>query len=588
MNPIRLLDPVVIDQIAAGEVVERPASVVKELVENALDSGASHVVVLLEDGGLRRIEVRDDGCGISAAELPLAVASHATSKLRRSEDLEAVATLGFRGEALASIAAVSRLELLSRPAGQAAAAALRVRFGRQEEVREAAGALGTRIVVEDLFLELPARRKFLKRASTELAHCSAWVERLALAHVGVGFRLEHGGRRLLEVAPADDLPSRCGAVLGPGLAAQMIEIEERSEGIGLEARVGPPESARRDASRIHLFLNGRWVRDGRLLRAVREGVREFVPVGHSPALVLMLGIPPDRVDVNVHPQKTEVRFRDERLVMGTIIRVLRRGLSRSPWATRRLGGIGGEPDPGAAPSRAGFPSGGFAPPSDHWQRRSEGRAGPRGSAVAEGTAPPPELPLEPVEAGGAGSFLSVARTYLLREVPGGLEILDQHALHERVNLEELRAEIRAGAVVCQPLLIPALVDVDRGELELLLGKAEAFRQLGVEIEAFGETTLALRSVPARLSRLQPDALVRDLLEIAREHRSASPEQLQEETLHRMSCRAAVMAGDYVDAQALGDLLRRGAALPQDRTCAHGRPVRVFLSLEDLERAFYRR
>ncbi len=597
MNRIRLLDPVVIDQIAAGEVVERPASVVKELVENALDAGAGRIEVVLEEGGVRRIEVRDDGCGIPEAELELALSSHATSKLRRSADLEAVGTLGFRGEALASIAAVSRLELTSRPADAASASTLQVRFGRREPVRAAAGPRGTRIVVEDLFLELPARRKFLKRPSTELAHCSAWVERLALAHLGVAFRLEHGGRVLLDIAAEDGLPERCAAVLGKGLAGQMIEIEHEGGGLRLEARVGPPESARRDASKIHLFLNGRWVRDPRLLRAVREGAREFVPIGHSPALVLMLALPPDRVDVNVHPQKTEVRFRDERLVMGSIIRSLRNGLARSPWATRSLGAIGAAGEatqtagaagvagdgatspPGSAPASGPFPA-----PSEHWQRRlAPGRRGT--DTLAEGA---PELPLVPAEHAPAGNFLSVNRTFLLREVAGGLEILDQHALHERVNLEELRREIRQGQVVSQPLLVPALVDVDRVELERLLAKADDFRRLGVELEAFGETTVALRAVPARLGRLRPEALVEDLLEIAAEHRDASPEQLQEETLHRMSCRGAVMAGDYLDEQALGDLLRRGAALPQDRTCAHGRPVRVFLSLEDLERAFYRR
>jgi DNA mismatch repair protein MutL len=585
LNPIRRLDPVVVDQIAAGEVVERPASVVKELVENAIDAGATRIEVILEEGGVRRVEVRDDGGGIARDELELAVTSHATSKLRSSEDLEAIATLGFRGEALASIAAVSRMEIVSRTAEAAAAASLRVRYGRAEPVREASGPRGTRIVVEDLFLELPARRKFLKRTSTELAHCSAWVERLALAHLGVGFRLEHEGRVLLDVAPDDGLPARCTAVLGAGLSERMIVVEHRNEGVRLEARVGPPESARRDTSRIHLFLNGRWVRDPRLLRAVREGAREFVPIGHAPAMVLMLSVPPDRVDVNVHPQKTEVRFRDERLVMGTVIKHLRRGLAASPWATRAVGGIGSTAEVVVPPAASG---GGLPPATDSWQRPlpagGSSRVADGGSASMEAAAP--HLGLDGPQA--AGNFLSVNRTFLLREVPGGLEILDQHALHERINLEELRRELREGQVVSQPLLVPALVDVDRVELDLLLGRADTFRTLGVEVEAFGEATVAIRAVPARLRRLNAEALVQDLLEIAREHRAASPEQLQEETLHSMACRGAVMAGDHLDQQALEDLLRRGAGLPQDRTCAHGRPVRVFLSLEDLERAFYRR
>ena len=587
MNPIRRLEPKVVDQIAAGEVVERPASVVKELLENALDAGATRIETLLQEGGSKRIEVRDDGSGIPADELQLAVTSHATSKLRDAGDLDAVATLGFRGEALASIAAVSRFEITSRSEDAPHATTLRVRFGAAEEPREAAGPRGTRIVVEDLFAELPARRKFLKRPQTEMAHCSSWVERLALAHEGVGFRVEHEGRVLLDVAEGDDLAARCGAVFGTGLADNMVQVDEAGEAVRLYARVGPPESARRNASRVHLFLNGRWVRDPRLLRAVREGVREFVPIGHYPTLYLALLVPPQRVDVNVHPQKTEVRFRDERLIFGTVVRALQRGLSQAPWATRSVGTVGASR--GGGPRRSGVPG---LSPSTSWERPLQHSAEQSSGVVAEEIHPSgeqiPELPIPAAVEVPKDSFLSVARTFLVREVPGGMEILDQHALHERVNLEELRREVRKGRVVAQPLLVPALVDLSRVELELLLARADVFRTLGVELEEFGETTLAIRSVPARLTRLQPEKLVQDLLDIAQQHKQASPEQILEETLHSMSCRGAVMAGDYLDADALQDLLRRGARLPQDRTCAHGRPVRVFLSTEDLERAFHRR
>ncbi|RMH04097.1 MAG: DNA mismatch repair endonuclease MutL [Planctomycetota bacterium] len=586
MNPIRPLDPVLIDQIAAGEVVERPASVVKELVENALDAGAERIEVRLEEGGIRRIEVRDDGCGIPADQLELAVRSHATSKLRTAEDLTQVATLGFRGEALASIAAVSRFEILSRAEGESAAARLEVRFGCPGPVREASGPRGTRVRVEDLFAELPARRKFLRRPATELAHGAAWVERLALVHRGVGFRLEHGDRVLLEVPPDAGREERWARILGRGLAERLVEIRDRRPGLVLEARVGPPESARRNASRVHLFLNGRWVRDPRLLRAVREGVREFVPAGMLPALVLELAVPPERIDVNVHPQKTEVRFRDERLVIGAVITALRRGLSGSEWSARGVGSIGRVEEAAPTATRRPAPATGSA--GAPWERPLPAAVGPPAGPTADHPAPSqPELPLPP-PAGGPGAFLSVARTFLLREVPGGLEILDQHALHERINLEELRREIRSGAVVAQPLLVPAVVEVDRVELDLLLARAEDFRRLGVELEALGPGSIAVRSVPARLTRLDPEGLVRDLLEIAGEQREAGPEALQEEVLHRMACRGAVMAGDHLDAEALADLLRRGADLPQDRTCAHGRPVRVFLSVADLERAFHRR
>jgi DNA mismatch repair protein MutL len=598
MNQIQRLDPIVVDQIAAGEVVERPANVVKELVENSIDAGATRIEVLLQEGGIRRIEIRDNGSGIPEAQLHLALSSHATSKLRHPEDLEAVASLGFRGEALASIASVSRLEIISLPPDQDGAASLKVDFGVSSGTRAAAGAPGTRIVVEDLFAQLPARLKFLKRPSTELSRCVSWIERLALAHVGVGFVLEHQGRRLLDIAADDDLDARCAAVYGAGLAARMVKIESSRGPFELHGRVGPPESARRDARRVDLFLNGRWVRDPRLLRAVREGVKEFVPIGHYPTLYLALFVAPDRIDVNVHPQKTEVRFRDERLVFSSVMRALQQGLAQSPWATRSLGSIGDSTPGSTGDSAQGGPAsvvypnsakpGGWPGTLHDSARRS--RAEVQADVQAEGrTEAPAVLPLTgAADAEVRGPVLSVAKTYLVREVEGGMEILDQHALHERVNLEELRKELRAGQVVAQPLLVPSLVDLGRAELDLLLSKAEVFAKLGVELEAFGETTLAIRSVPSRLTRLIPEKLVMDLLEIAQEFRTAQPDQLLEESLFSMACRGAVMAGDQLDQDALRGLLTRGAHLPQDRTCAHGRPVRVFLSLADLEKAFYRR
>jgi DNA mismatch repair protein MutL len=597
---IRALDPIVVDQIAAGEVVERPASVVKELVENAIDAGATRIEVLLREGGMRRIEIRDNGQGILAEDLLLAVQSHATSKLREPGDLEAVASLGFRGEALASIASVSRLELVSLPPEQEDASGLKVDFGHVEGPRAAAGSPGTRIIVEDLFAQLPARLKFLKRASTELSHCTAWVERLALVHEGVGFRLEHDGRQLLEIAPDANLDARCAAVYGKGLAGRMLPVARQSGPLRLEGRIGPPESARRDARRVDLFLNGRWVRDPRLLRAVREGVREFVPIGHYPTLCLSLSIPPDRVDVNVHPQKTEVRFRDERLVFGAVLRALQETLAGSRWSTRSLGPIGQKGDASAAPGAfpGGFRLGGSTASSTHEFQPFDSSPGYPSGPTSGGSEVPTlggehvaesRLPWgNPGTHAKLGPMVSVANTFLVREVEGGMEIIDQHALHERVNLEELRIELRSGKVVAQPLLVPSLVDVGRAELDLLLQHKEVFAKLGVELEAFGETTVAIRTVPARLTRLHPEKLVRDLLEIAQENRAATPDRIAEEMLHSMSCRGAVMAGDRLDADALAGLLKRGAHLPQDRTCAHGRPVRVFLSLEDLEKAFYRR
>ena len=583
MSRIRKLDSVVVDQIAAGEVVERPASVVKELVENALDAGATSIEVILLEGGVRRIEVRDNGHGIAADELLLAVTSHATSKLSAPSDLEAIASLGFRGEALASIASVSRMEVISRTPDSGSGASLKVDFGRAGEVRDAAAAKGTRFVIDDLFAELPARRKFLKRASTEAGHCVAWVERLALVHEGVAFRCEHDGRVVFEVQADDDLSARCSAVFGNTIAERMLAVDRPSDLLSVTAKIGPPESARRDARRVHMFLNGRWVRDSRLLRAVREGVKEYVPIGYYPTLFLALHVAPDRGDVNVHPQKTEVRFRDERIIFGTVVSTLRKCLAASDWATRSVGAIGSTvadgPGFGSTASRSGF-----SPQA--WPSNPDGAELEVSSD--HGIARPGELPLQAEPTSSEGEFLSVAKTFLFRPVAGGVEIIDQHALHERVNLEELRREIREGQVVMQPLLVPALVDLSRTELELLLGHRQTFLKLGVDIDEFGETTVAIRGVPARLTKLHPEKLVMDLLEIATDNRDASPEMIQEEMLFSMACRGAVMAGDHVDREALDSLLKRGANLPQDRTCAHGRPVRILLSLEDLEKAFFRR
>ncbi len=571
MNPILALERKVIDQIAAGEVVERPASIVKELIENSLDAGSNRIRVSLEAGGINRIEVLDNGSGILRKDLRLAVAAHATSKLRVASDLDAVATLGFRGEALASIGAVSRLTLTSRSQDAAEGSLLRVSFGAVDEPCASASPIGTRVVVENLFGELPARRKFLKTPPTEARHASAWVERFSLAHPGVGFFLEVDGRKRLDVAPGDSLDRRCAAVYGKGVAEAMVALEEEGGDFYLEARVGPPESARRNASRVQVFLNGRWVRDPRLLAAVREGVKEFVPKGHYPSLYLSLVLPPDKVDVNVHPRKTEVRLREERRVFGILVNCLRHGLASAPWATRSVGEVG------------------IANSEHSGSRLNSPRhhLGVSPELLSPGESVEPSLlPLGGDNSGGP--LVRVANTFLAREVPEGLEIIDQHALHERVNLEELRGEVRKGQVESQPLLVPCLVEIAKDELELLIEKADIFRPLGIDVEPFGETTLAIRSVPARLTRLDPESLVRDLLEIASENKEASTESIIEEVLFSMACRGAVMAGDRLELEDLQGLLRRGEGLSQDRTCAHGRPVRVLLTRADLEKAFYRR
>ncbi len=567
MPIIKKLNSTVIDQIAAGEVVERPASVVKEMVENAIDAGATEIEVWIEDGGIRSIEVIDNGCGISKDQLHLSVESHATSKLGKSEDLEAIASLGFRGEALASIAAVSRFSITSWPKEQNRAASLKVTFGKKGDVLDAAGAYGTHIKVEDIFAELPARRKFLKKPGTEASHAISWAERLALAHIGIGFKFYSNKKMVFQCAASDSVDQRCAVFFGEKVARDMVFLKKKMPTISLEAKIGPPETARRNAKHVHLYLNGRWVRDARLLRAVREGVREFIPHQFYPVLFLSLEVPPSSVDVNVHPQKSEVRFREEGLVFGSIVRLLRKTLSEASWATRTAGSIGQEMKSNAVNT--------MGQPTFISQQQ-----------VLHSDSAKPITSFE--DTLGTQNFLAVRNTFLFREVEGGVEIIDQHALHERVNLEELRKEIKEGDILIQPLLVPSLVELSRAEVLQLDERREDFLKIGVDVSAFGETTLAINGIPARLKRIDPESIVQDLLELLNQTSPLSPEQIQEEMLFSMSCRGAVMAGDTLSEDALRSLLKRGGDLPQDRTCAHGRPVRVFLSYEDLEKAFYRR
>ncbi len=581
------------NQIAAGEVVERPASVVKELVENALDAGATEIRVDLEEGGVRLIRVVDDGEGMGPEDLELAFRSHATSKLREVGDLEHIASLGFRGEALASIGSVSRARILSRVEGAATGHRIEDEGGRIDEVEEAGAPRGTSVEVRDLFYNTPARRRFLKRTSTELGRCLDVLQRLALAHAGVGFVVTHDRARVLDVASSMNLRQRIRRLFGAELAEALVPVGGEDGDTRLAGFVAPPRFARRDTSRQMWFLNGRPLRDKVLVRVLKQAYRGFLVEGRQPVAFLALSMDPGRVDVNVHPTKSEVRFREERRLFGFLVSRLREAVAATDMATpgerlvdsahragdwRPRGDSPGQavlPDPGSL--RSASPS----PREDEEElvvREIPGRpfAPERADAWAAGD----DL---------SGPFLQIARTYLVRALPDGFEIIDQHALHERVTFEALRRQVREGRLEVQRCLVPELVEVSRADIELLAGHLEALARIGLELEVFGAGTIAVQGLPALLRHPDPEGLVRDVIEVVgRTGRTPEAEDLVEEVLHRAACRSSVMAGDELADDEIRALLERGAELESDQTCPHARPTRVRFTLADLEKAFHRR
>jgi DNA mismatch repair protein MutL len=602
---IRELPEVVRNQIAAGEVVERPASVVKELVENAVDAGARHVRIDLEEGGAKLVRIVDDGSGMEPDDLARCFLPHATSKLFELADLDHIASLGFRGEALPSIGSVARCRIVTRTAEAAVGWSIENEGGRLSNVREAGGAVGTTVEVRDLFFNTPARRRFLKNERTELARCLDLVQRIALAQIGVGFVVTHGGARVFDVEADMDLRARVRRTFGAEIADELVPVEASRGTLRLSGLVAPPRFARRDASRQMWFLNGRPLRDKLLLRVLKEGYRGFLEDGRQPAAFLALEMDPALVDVNVHPTKSEVRFRDERALFGWIVPHLREAVAQTNIAT-----------PGESlidhvhrrEARAVEHRGqGWLPvaprteaPRGPWSERVRDAA----HDVAAGAEPYGEIAPAPSireHAGAApavhwrgsqrieGPFLQIDRTYLVRALPDGFEIVDQHALHERITFEALREQLRRGAVEVQRLLVPEVVELARDEVALLESQIDALVRLGIELSVFGPTSVAVQGLPALLRRPDAVGIVRDLIGFLTLHGELPrAEDVVEEVLHRTACRSSIMAGDALGEDEIRALLERADELENSQTCPHARPTRVRFTLADLERAFHRR
>ncbi|GGJ40178.1 DNA mismatch repair endonuclease MutL [Neoroseomonas lacus] len=593
---IRRLSETTANRIAAGEVVERPAAAVKEIVENALDAGATRIAVLLESGGMDRILVEDDGIGMGAEDLALAIERHATSKLPEEATLFRIATLGFRGEALPSIGAVARLSITSRPAGSAAHR-IAVEGGHVGPVAPAAGAPGTRVEVRDLFFATPARRKFLRHPRTEADHAIEAVRRLALAWPAVTFRVESDGREALSLA-ATDWETRIRQVLGPGFAAAAVPVESVGVALDLRGLAALPSFTRPTTMGQHLVVNRRPVRDPLLRVALRVAYRDLIPQGRHPAAALFLDIPPDSVDVNVHPMKTELRFREGEQVRGAVISALRRALAVGAGtavampaltpATPVLDPMMPAPGPATPPPHAtGFAESlaPLTPPPTAWPvQRSLGLApAAQPLTTLQRDRAPDQHPL-------GRAVAQILETYVIAEAPdGALVLVDQHAAHERLTHEALATQLIEGGVRAQPLLLPAVVDLPTTDAMRLVEHAETLARLGLEIEGFGGGAVLVRALPALLGNPDPAPLLRDLAEeLADLGEAATLQRRLDAAVARLACHGSVRAGRRLNPAEMDALLRSMEATPRAATCSHGRPTVLRLDGPALERMFGRR
>ncbi len=637
---IQPLSASLVNKIAAGEVIERPANVVKELLENSVDALASRIEVDIEQGGSELIRLTDDGEGIHPDDLVLAVSSHATSKLRGAEDLFRVQTMGFRGEALASVAEVSRLRLRSRLAESLEGYELTVDAGERSEPRPCGCPVGTQIEVRQLFLNTPVRRKFLKTQATEFGHIGEQFTRVALAHPQLSMTLRHNGKTVYELPATFGLLERLEMFYGRQLAEQLIEIEAEHGGVRLWGYVAHPSQSKATRKSQYLFLNGRWIQDRSLQHALGEAYRGLLMVGRYPIAFLFLEVPAGDVDVNVHPTKSEVRFRDSqqlyRLVLSTLrnrflgmdldsVLDVNRGHAKPPaavdpayqqqvqqelvaWAKDELSGRVAEwrSDGGAivesrelkdgelvsrptdepaaeVPPFVPFPSHSPAPSHDHSPTPSLAQ-----SADGVVHVETPDAAERPASQAAELRAMQVHDCYLVVATGNGLTVVDQHALHERILYERLRNRVLAGDVEVQRLLVPVTVELSAREAALLEEHQELLGEIGLLVEPFGGTTVALKGLPSLMQRASPDELVRAVVDLLEERgANTSRRDVLDSLLHMMSCKAAIKAGQRLAAEEIHALLSQRHLVEDAHHCPHGRPTALTLSRDALDRQFGR-
>jgi DNA mismatch repair protein MutL len=576
---IRILSPEVASQIAAGEVVERPASVVKELVENALDAGAKSLDVEIAAAGRTLVRVADDGAGIPADELALAIERHATSKLASADDLFRIATLGFRGEALASIGSVSRFTITSRTAGAQAGARLHVEGGIIGKLEQIGAPVGTVVSVEDLFYNVPARLKFLKQDATERRAIDALVTRYALAYPQVRFKLSEGNAASLHTAGDGDRRAILAALYGVDVARQMLEVLADEDGFRLTGFISPTALTRSNRREITFFINGRWVQDTPLTSALLQAYHTLLMVGRYPLAVLFIEVPPDEVDVNVHPAKAEVRFRSPDKAFSFVQRAARRALlAYAPVPQMASTSLWG------APARSVDPAWSLGHDEAPAGMQAEGGAGQEAeSSPAVGTQPSAfeKVPLLRL-------IGQIGATYLVAEGPDGLYLVDQHAAHERVLFEKLMAQQAQRNIPSQALLTPAVVELPRAAAELLNPQIPILQQFGFHIEPFGQNSYQVRAMPALFANREPAAALRALVEDFEEDEAPLQNELEAKIAGRVCKRMAVKAGQVLSPDEQRALLADLEACASPRTCPHGRPTMIHLSVDMLERQFGRK
>jgi DNA mismatch repair protein MutL len=628
MPRIHQLPHSVITKIAAGEVIERPASVVKELLENAVDAGSTRIDVDVEQGGTELIRVVDNGCGIQADDLPLAFASHATSKLASADDLFHIGTLGFRGEALASIGGVAQVTLQSRPAGQEHGAEIQCQGGDLSPVRVWNGAPGTRLEVRNLFFNTPVRRRFLRTVTTEMGHIDEAFTRLALSRTDLHLTLRHNDKPVYETPASATLADRIGLFFGPEVRDKLYAIEQRAGPVHLQGFIADPAVERGTAKMQYLFVNGRWIRDRSLGHALQEGFRGLLMTGRYAVAFLFLDMPPEFVDVNVHPTKAEVRFRDSHALYHLVLSTVRERLRAEDLTGRLLAPKveGGEETTGGfAPSGWSLtapppPAPGL--PFDAWPLNARVPRLPEELPVGHvsdvpvsgqadsptlpkdgtlETCPTPRNPLDVAFNGGGhapsptlplptGSLKAIQLydAYLVLETPEGMLVIDQHALHERILFEQLKRRIREGQLETQPLLVPEPVDLPPEQSARALEHREALAELGLQVEDFGGGTLLLRSYPALLGNRPPVETLKAVVDhLVAKDRPPSREHLLNDLLSLMACHAAVRSGDRLTPEEIAALIAQRTLAENTHHCPHGRPTSLLFSRQELDRQFRR-
>ena len=624
---IEQLSAAVINKIAAGEVIERPASVVKELVENSIDAGASQIDISVHQGGAELIRVVDNGHGIPAGELTLAVASHATSKIRNADDLFSVHTMGFRGEALASISEVSEFRIRSRTPDNDAGAELEIVGGQLGTVEPCGCSVGTTIEVRRLFFNTPVRRKFMRTPQTEMSHATEAITRIALAHPSVRFVLHNGKRVSLDLPPVDDLRERIACCFGGDLAEDLIAVESKDEFASVYGYVANPKHSRSTNKLQYLFLNGRHIRDRALQHALSEAYRGILLTGRYPIAFLNIDLAPETVDVNVHPTKLEVRFQDSGRLYKQLLGMLRnRFLTTDLTATFRAEGESPHEDRvDPSHSSLGTPVAEFKPfPGSSrrdeitsWARGETRTAGdqefqlqtpagerqqtlsleaplPAQSVIAEGAridspssqAGTPDA--QDVRAVGSASAMQVHNRYLITASDDGIVVIDQHALHERVIYEQLREKVLQHEVEKQRLLVPEPVQLSPTEAATVLQSQQLLADLGIDVEDFGGDTVLVSSYPAMLANFNPAEIIRQLAEeLASGGKTPDPRDLLDEILHMISCKAAIKAGDRLQPEEIESLIEQRHLVQDSHHCPHGRPTTLVFTQKELDKRFQR-